>query len=134
MCCSKKYSILLLNSCFFCTLFIVSGNLLNNLIPILKKKTVVLQKWVWRSDFWQYNGHVLLHYISCFPNLILHSTCPHLYFLSELLRNDNICNIMQLWWFVNSGISECSYIILSVSLNNTIFLYQEIKHTCHWLR
>jgi len=49
-------------------------------------------------------------------------------FQSGLLRDDYICSIIQLWWFANSGISECTYIILPMSLNwkNTIFLYQEI--------
>jgi hypothetical protein len=55
MCCIKKYFSLLLNSCIFSNLFIVSGDLLNNLMPtfpLLVLKRVVLQKWVWRSDFW----------------------------------------------------------------------------------
>jgi hypothetical protein len=56
MCCSKKYFTLLLNSCNFSNLFIVPGNLLNNVIPtfpLLFLTTVVLQNWVWKSDFWR---------------------------------------------------------------------------------
>ena len=55
MCCSKKYFSLLLNSCILSNLFIALGNLLYNFIPtfaLLFLKCVVLQNWVWRSDFW----------------------------------------------------------------------------------
>ena len=51
----KKYFSLLLNSCIFSNLFIVLGNLLYNFIPtfaLLFLKRVVMQNWIWRSDFW----------------------------------------------------------------------------------
>ena len=51
----KNSSNLLLNSCIFSNLFIVLGNLFYNFLPtfaLLFLKRVVLQNWVWRSDFW----------------------------------------------------------------------------------
>ena len=55
MCCIKKYFSFLLNSCILCNLFVVLGNLLYNFVPIfalLFLRSIILQNWVWRSDFW----------------------------------------------------------------------------------
>jgi hypothetical protein len=50
-------------------------------------------------------------------------------FLSGPLRDVYIHSIIQRWCLVNSGISECNYVILPMSLNWKTpfsFLYQEI--------
>jgi hypothetical protein len=78
-CVAVKNTCLLLNSCILPNLFIVLGNLLYNFIPTFAKlflKSVVLQNWVWRSDFWhvQWSCTYSLYFIFSMFDFTQHTT------------------------------------------------------------
>ena len=67
------------NSCILSNLVIVLGNLLWNFLPtfaLVFLKSVVLQNWVWRSDFWlvQWLHTSLLYFIFSMFDFTQHTT------------------------------------------------------------
>jgi len=124
-CLTWKFS-LLLNSWIFSNLFIVLSNLLYSFIPtfaLLFLKRVVLQNWIWRSDFWRVQWSCIspLYFIFSMFDFTQHTTSP-------IYRQSNRSIFRYLKRFLQDACQPTLSIILITFFCNEKCLYFQDHH------